>query len=139
MTKNNEKRLEKLNEMFNKLYSIREKEIQSMKSMFSTDEIYLMTFVPHLNDKNNIDGKIYINTYDGLEKRYKAEITLEISFKLADLIDRCLTKNVLPPPAIAIKGKQIGLIASDKRQREIMDEIFVQEGNCKWGYISTIC
>ncbi|MCM1323322.1 MAG: hypothetical protein NC218_04100 [Acetobacter sp.] len=135
MTKTDEKILEKLNEACSNIYAAREVGLQNMKNLFSAKEIYLISVLLKMDDKNEACTEVYINTCDGLENNYKAKKNPE----LIRLIDRCMAENILPPPAIAFKSKYIGLMVSDMRQQEIVDEIFVQNGSYEWGYVATMC
>lgn len=142
MTENNENNLpsadddmfEELKQKYKEAYSPREKCVQKMKKVFSAKEIYLITLIPKKNNKNKVYLKVSTNTCDGLENHYQAEIEKELAY----LTNRCLFNKILPPPAVAIKDKKVGLLVTDIKQFEITKELFLKESDYEWGYIAVM-
>lgn len=125
---------EELKQKYKESYSPREKCVQKMKKVFSAKEIYLITLVPKKDNKNKVYLKVNINTCDGLENNYQAEIKKELVY----LANRCLFNKILPPPAVAIKDKKIGLLATGVEQYHIIEKLFFEKGNYEWGYVAVM-
>lgn len=127
--------IKELRTLCNEFYSPREKCLQKMKNVFSSKEIYLFTTTPLKKHKGGWSVKTCINTCDGWENHYQAKIDNE---DLSCIPDRFLSDNVLPPPAIAIKGNKIGLLVSDVKQYRMIEELFIENKGYQWGYIAML-
>ncbi len=105
--------------------------INNMKNKFSQKQIYLI--VPRFEkiSEDYCIPRFVINTYDGIQNHYPAEIEKEIYEKLLLLLAKCTLDFSLTPMAVCIRGKTVSFILPNEEQYQIAYDIFIKDSQYK--------